>query len=67
MLARVREGLLDDAVAMARDRVGHVLVAVIALAAAVVLAALAHLGSIAFRGAEASWSIPTSVLAGFAL
>jgi hypothetical protein len=51
----------------AAKTISALLVAVIALAAAVVLAALAHLGSIAFRGAEVGWSVPAPVLAGFAL
>jgi hypothetical protein len=40
---------------------------VIALAAAVALSALAHLASITVRGANAGWSVPAPVLAGFAL
>lgn len=51
----------------AAKTISALLVAVIALAAAVALAALAHLGSIDFRGAETSWSVPIPVLAGFAL
>jgi ABC-2 type transport system permease protein len=51
----------------AAKTISALLVAVLALAAAVTLAALAHVGSIAFRGAQAGWSVPTPVLAGFAL
>jgi ABC-2 type transport system permease protein len=51
----------------AAKTISAVLVGVIALAAAVGLAALAHLGSIAFRGADQAWSVPSPVLAGFAL
>ncbi len=51
----------------AAKTISALLVAVLALAAAVVLAALAHLGSVAVRGAEAGWSVPTPVLSGFAL
>ena len=51
----------------AAKTISALLVGVTALAAAVALAALAHLGSIAFRGAEAGWSVPAPVLAGFAL
>jgi hypothetical protein len=51
----------------AAKTISALLVGVTALAAAVALAALAHLGSIAFRGAQAGWSVPTPVLAGFAL
>jgi hypothetical protein len=51
----------------AAKTISALLIAVIALAAAVLLAALAHLGSIAIRGAEPGWNVPTPVLAGFAL
>ena len=51
----------------AAKTISALLVGVAALAVAVVLAAVAHLGSIAFRGADASWVVPLPVLAGFAL
>lgn len=51
----------------AAKTIGALLVGVTALAAAVVLASVAHLASIGFRGAQASWAVPSPVLAGFAL
>jgi hypothetical protein len=51
----------------AAKTISALLVGVVALGAAVVLAAVTHLASIAFRGAEANWSVPVPVLIGFAL